>query len=404
MKDLIKIALGIVTSVGGFLEVGSIGTGLQAGASFRYQLLWALALGAVCVAFLTEMTGRLAAVSQHTVVDAMRKRFGVPFQMWPLAAQILVDLLVLASEVGGAALALQLATGVSIQVWIVPMTFGIWLLLWFGTFSSIEHGVAVAGLVTLCFVVAAVWMRPDWHDVARGLVPHRPDSDPAHYAYLAVGIIGASVSPYLISFYSSGAVEEKWRPKDLMPNRIVAAFGMGFGSVVAMAVILVAALVLAPRGIDAESYQEAAGLLSVPLGRWGFTLFCLSLAIGCVGAALELALDLSYIVAQSFGWDWGEDKRPIEEARFALTYTVALTLATIPSLIGIDPLRLTMFSMAVTVLALPIIVAPLVILMNDAQYLKSHTNGVVSNTAVVLVIAIAFVIAILAVPVQWLGA
>jgi len=404
MKNLIKIALGIVTSVGGFLEVGSIGTGLQAGAAFRYQLLWAVVLGTICIAFLTEMTGRLAAVSQHTVIDAMRKRFGAPFQVWPLASQILVDLLVLASEVGGASLALQLATGISIQIWIVPVTLGIWLVLWLGTFSAIEHGVAIAGLVTLCFVLAAVWMRPDWHDVARGLLPHRPDTDPEHYAYLAVGIIGASVSPYLISFYSSGAVEEKWGPKDLMPNRIVAALGMGFGSIVALAVIVVAALVLAPRGIDAESYEQAAGLLSVPLGRWGFALFCLSLAIGCIGAALELALDLSYIVAQSFGWDWGEDKRPIEEARFALTYTVALAIAMIPSLIGIDPLKLTMFSMGVTVLALPIIVGPLIVLMNDEQYLKSHTNGPVANTAVVFIIAVAFIIAVLAVPVQWLGA
>jgi Mn2+/Fe2+ NRAMP family transporter len=404
MKNLVKIGLGVVTSIGGFLEVGSIGTGLQAGAAFRYQLLWAVALGTICIAFLTEMTGRLAAVSHHTVIDAMRKRFGAPFQIWPLAAQILVDLLVLASELGGAALALQLATDISIQFWVVPITLGIWLLLWLGTFSAIEHGVAIAGLVTLCFVVAAVWMRPDWHDIARGLLPRRPDSDPAHYAYLAVGIIGASVSPYLISFYSSGAVEEKWGPKDLIPNRIVAAGGMGFGSTVALAVIVVAALVLAPRGIDAESYQQAAGLLSVPLGRWGFTLFCVSLAIGCVGAALELALDLSYIVAQSFGWEWGENKRPIEEARFALTYTIGLALAMIPSLIGIDPLELTMFSMAVTVLALPIIVGPLIVVMNDQQYLKSHTNGVVANVAVVFVIALAFVIAILAVPVQWLGA
>jgi Mn2+/Fe2+ NRAMP family transporter len=324
--------------------------------------------------------------------------------VWPLAAQVVVDLLVLASELGGASLAIQLATGISIRVWVLPVTLALWLLLWFGTFSSIEHGVAVAGLVTLCFVLAAVWMRPDWREVARGLVPARPQLDPAHYAYLAVGIIGASVSPYLITFYSSGAIEEKWGPKDLVPNRIVAALGMGFGSLVGVAVIIVSALVLGPRGIEADSYEQAAALLSVPLGRWGFTLFCVSLAIGCVGAALELALDLSYLVAQSFGWDWGEDKRPVDEARFALTYTTGLALATTPSLLGMDPLKLTMFSMAVTVLALPIIVGPLIVLMNDKMYLKAHTNGVIANVAVLIVIAIAFVIAVLAVPVQWIGA
>jgi hypothetical protein len=60
--------------------------------------------------------------------------------------------------------------------------------------------------------------------------------------------------------------------------------------------------------------------------------------VGCVGAALEIALDLTYIVAQTFGWDWGENQRPAEEARFALSYTIALLLATVPSLAGFDPL------------------------------------------------------------------
>jgi Mn2+/Fe2+ NRAMP family transporter len=403
MKNLVKVGLGILTSIGGFLEVGSIGTALQAGAKFRFGLLWALALGTVCVAFLAEMTGRLAAVSHHTLTDAIRQRFGAAFQVWPLGAQVVVDLLVLASEIGGASVALELATGISIRVWVVPLALAIWLLLWFGTFTAIEHGVALLGLVTLCFVVAAVQLQPDWHEVAAGLIPHRPALDPGEYAYLAVGILGASISPYLATFYSSGAVEEEWTTSELVPNRVVAALGMGFGSLVAGSVLVVAALVLGPRGITADSYQQAATVLSVPLGHWGFTLFCLSLAIGCLGAALELSLDLSYIVAQSFGWDWGENKQPAEEARFALTYTFALALATLPTLAGIDPLRLTMFSMAVTVLALPIVVGPLVVVMNDHEYLKTHTNGIVSNIAVIVIIGIAFVLALLAIPVQWLA-
>ncbi|OLC84603.1 MAG: hypothetical protein AUH72_01455 [Acidobacteria bacterium 13_1_40CM_4_65_8] len=93
VKNLTKVGLGIVTSVGGFLEVGSIGTGLQAGATYRLSLLWAIVVGTICVAFLTEMTGRLAAVSKHTVVDAVRGRFGFPFHAWPFGAQVIVDLI-----------------------------------------------------------------------------------------------------------------------------------------------------------------------------------------------------------------------------------------------------------------------------------------------------------------------
>ena len=403
MKNLTKIGLGILTSVGGYLEVGSIGTALQAGANFRYELLWALLVGTVCIAFLVEMTGRLAAVSHHTVIDAMRKRFGFRFQAWPLAAQVVVDLFVLASELGGASLALELATNVSMRIWVIPIALGVWALLWFGTFDMIEHGVAVLGLVTLCFVVAAIKLGPDWHAARRSLVPHMPSLNRGQYAYLAVGILGATVSPYLATFYSSGGVEEEWTTKDLMPNRIVAALGMGFGALVAMAVVIVAAIVLAPRGVKAETYQQAAFILTIPFPRWGYQLFWLSLAIGCIGAALEIALDVSYIVSQSAGWDWGESQKPAQETRFAMIYTLAMPLAAIPALIGLDPLKLTMFSMAMTVIALPIVIGPLIVIMNDKQYLRTHTNGIVTNVAVVAIIALAFLLALVAIPVQIMG-
>ncbi len=403
MKNLTRIALGILTSIGGYLEVGSIGTALQAGARVRYALLWALVVGTICIAFLIEMTGRLAAVSHHTVVDAMRKRFGFPLQMWPLGAQIVVDLFVLASEIGGAALALQFGTGVSMRMWALPVAALVWALLWFGTFESIEDGVTLLGLVTLSFVAGAIKLHPDWHAVVRDLVPHLPAADGTHYAYLAVGILGATISPYLVTFYSSGAVEERWKTADLAQNRVVSAVGMSFGSVVAMGVMVVAALVLAPRGIGAETYQESAFLLTVPFGRWGWTLFWMSLFIGCIGAALELSLDLAYIVSQTFGWDWGESQKPAEEARFALIYTAALAVAPIAAIVGLDPLRLTMFSMAMTVVALPIVVGPLIVLMNDVQYLKSYTNGPVTNVAVVAIIALAFLLAAVAIPLQLVG-
>jgi Mn2+/Fe2+ NRAMP family transporter len=44
MKKVFEIALGVVTSIGGFLEIGSIATAAQAGALFQFQLLWAVLL------------------------------------------------------------------------------------------------------------------------------------------------------------------------------------------------------------------------------------------------------------------------------------------------------------------------------------------------------------------------
>ena len=69
MKRWLGIALGIVTSVGGFLEIGSITTAAQAGADYRYQLAWVIVLGTLCIALLVEMAGRFAAVSKHTIAS-----------------------------------------------------------------------------------------------------------------------------------------------------------------------------------------------------------------------------------------------------------------------------------------------------------------------------------------------
>jgi len=136
MKKLFELALGIVTSLGGFLEVGSMATAAQAGAGFGYQLLWPILLGTICLIFLVEMAGRMAAICHHPLPAAVRERFGFNYFVIPLTAQTLVDYLVLSSEVGGMSLGLQLLTGISFQWWAVPSALVVWLLLWKGRITG----------------------------------------------------------------------------------------------------------------------------------------------------------------------------------------------------------------------------------------------------------------------------
>jgi len=115
-----EIALGIVTSVGGFLEIGSIATSSEGGAVFGYRLAWAVVLGGLCSILLIEMSGRFAAVSKHTIAAAMRERFGLAFFALPLVSVVAVSLMVLAAELGGTCVAFELATGVGYQWWALP--------------------------------------------------------------------------------------------------------------------------------------------------------------------------------------------------------------------------------------------------------------------------------------------
>lgn len=403
MKRWLGIALGVVTSFGGFLEIGSIATAAQAGAEYRYQLAWAVVLGTICIALLVEMSGRFAAASKHTIADAMRERFGLHFFMVPLVLLFLISLLVMASEIGGIAVAVEFATGVNYLVWVLPVAILAWALVWYGTFSMIENGISTLGLVTIAFVVAALQIGPHWAELGHGLVPTVSHHEPAHYGFIAVSILGASISPYLFIFYSSGAIEEKWDVTYLASNRVIAAIGMGFGGGLSVAVLVVSALVLAPAGIKVESYHQLPLLLSTPWVRLGVLLFAGSLFITCLGATTEIALALAYQIAQGFGWNWGEDLPPSGDARFSLTYTATLLIATLVVFIGGDPVKLTNISMALTAASLPVAILPFLVLMNDKKYLGEHTNGLLGNVAILLVSLLASVLAIVSIPLEIIG-
>src|SRR5215211_3212704 len=170
MNKLLKIALGIFTSIGGFLEVGAIATTAQAGSAFGFSLIWVVVLGTVCVIFLVEMSGRLAAVSHHTIKDALRERFGPRIYLVTLVSDVLVNWL-------------------DFRWWAIPTGFMAWLLLWKGSFGLIENGVSLLGMVSIAFLVAAWKLHPSLAEIGAGAIPQLPDHRPVHYWFTAVSIL-----------------------------------------------------------------------------------------------------------------------------------------------------------------------------------------------------------------------
>lgn len=403
MKKLLEVALGLVTGIGGFLEIGSIATSAQAGAQFRFQLLWAIALGTLGLIFLVEMSGRLSAISRHTLADAIRDRFGFNYFIIPLLVLVPVGFLTIAAEIGGVALSLQMATGVAFQWWALPVAFVAWLLLWKGTFSKIENGTALLGLLSIVFAIAAIRLHPQWTQVGAGLVPTRPVHDRAHYWYLAVAIVGASISPFLYFFYSSGAVEDHWDHEYVGMNRVVATLGNGFGGALAAAVLIVAAMVFAPRGMQVAHYEETALLLTSPFGHLGFVLFVAALGVTCFGAVTQFALAGAYVIAQGLGWEWSENEEPRRNARFSLTYTALIFLSSLLIVIGIDPLGLTNLTVVLAAASLPVSVVPMLVLMNDETLLRDHRNGWLSNAALILIAIVSVVVLFAAFPLVFIG-
>lgn len=403
MSALLDLLLGIVTGIGGFVEVGSISTSAQAGAEFGFQLLWAVAVAAAMLALLTEMSGRLAVMSKRTIAAAVRERFGIHFQAVPLCAELVLDLLLLTAELGGAAIAVKLLTGIGFQWWVLPTGLLLWTTLWFSRFSIVEYGIGLLGLVTLSFVLAAWRLGPDTGDVARGFIPSLPSHDGVRYAFLAISIVGATVSPYLLNFYSSGTIEEDVTPDERWVNTATAYGGDVFGSVVSMGVLVTAAMVMQPLQIKIDSYEQAALMFVPAFGRCAVGLFAASLAIGCVGAALEISLNMGYMLSQIFGWSWSANKPRVENARFSCAFSFVLIAASALAVLGFDPLRLTMISVALTVVVMPLMVLPFLVLMNDTQFVKDQRNTVVGNAVLAALTVLGALMALVVIPLEILG-
>jgi Mn2+/Fe2+ NRAMP family transporter len=217
-------------------------------------------------------------------------------------------------------------------------------------------------------------------DIARGFVPSLPDHHHVRYAFLAVSILGATVSPYLVNFYSSGTIEEKLSEKELWVNTITAYAGTFFGTVVAMGVLVTSAIVLEPRQIQVDSYDQAALMFVPAFGRWAIGLFAAALGIGCFGAAVEITINAGYLFAQVFGWSWGANKPRRDAARFTAGFTIVLLGAFMPA-----------------------IVLPFLVLMNDEKYVKTHTSTAWGNGLLAALTILGALMALVVIPLEILG-
>lgn len=400
-KQWLSIALGIVTATGGFLDAGTVATSGVAGATFGLGLVWAVLVATVAIILLVEMVGRFTAVSKKTYAEAIRENFGFRFYLLPLASELIAESLMLTAELGGISIALSLFTGISWHILFPFVALGIWIIVWRASFDVIENGPAILGLVTLSFLAGIValggiptHLLPTlWH-------PSFQQGTVADYLYLIAAILGSTISPYLLYFYSSGAREERWTGASLLLNRVTAIVGMGFGSMGSLALLILAAIVLQPLQIGSNTLGELGLAMAKPFGIIGSLLFALVLFATCLGAALEVVLAVSYNIAQGFGWEWGENKKPAEAARFNIVMTIFLLIAVVIGITGIDPLQLALLASTVISLFLPISLSPFLILMNDPQYLGQKTNGRFTNIAIVCILVMAFLIALVALPLE----
>jgi manganese transport protein len=398
VSKVLQLALGILAAIGGFVDIGDLVFNIEAGATFGYQLLWVVVVGVVGIIVYSEMCGRVATVAKRPVFDAVRERMGFGVGLGVLVASQVVNLMTLAAEVGGAALVLQLLAGISYRALIVVAVVGLGVAIWVLPFEWIERLFGYMGLCLLVFAVGAIKLHPDWGAVGHGFVPHADTGNFMLYAYFAVGLLGAAMTPYEVYFYSSGAVEEGWTQKDLGLNRTNSMVGYVLGGTLSFALMITAGALYLPRGIDPQFIGTVALGADVPLGTIGLILAMVGILFAVGGAAIDTCLSGAYNVSQYFGWEWGKHRRPSEAPRFALSWMALLVLGLLIIVTGVDPVMLTEYSVIVSVVALPLTYLPILLVANDKAYMGRYANGRLANAFGLFYLAIIMVVALTAIP------
>ena len=400
MKSLLKIFLGILTAIGGFVDIGDLVANAVIGARFGLALAWVVVLGVIGICLYADMSGRVAAVSGRGTFDLVRERLGPRMGLANLLASTFVTFLTLAAEIGGVALALELATSVSYLLFVPLVAFGVWIVVWRMPFERMEQAFGILGLCLLAFAVALWQLGPDWSQLLHQAVhPSVPDGE-GHptYVFYAISLFGAAMTPYEVFFFSSGAVEEGWSRKDLRTERLNVYIGFPLGGLLSLAIAGCAAVVLLPQGISVDHLDQVALPVVLSLGKVGFAFLIVGFVAATFGASLETALSTGYSIAQYLGWQWGKRTAPREAARFHAVVLVAIILGAMLILTTLDPVKVTEYSLVFSAVALPLTYFPILVVANDRDYMGESVNGRVVNALGTFYLVLLTVVAIVAVP------
>lgn len=353
-------------------DPSGIATYSQAGAQFRFGLVWTLLLTTPLMIGIQMLSARIGWVTGEGLAANIAK-VCPRWLTWALVALLVVaNTLNIAADIGAMGEAARLLGGGPPAPYIAG--FGLLCVLGQVVFSY-ERSVRILKWLTLAlFAYVAVVLVIDlpWRQVLReSLLPWRHvPAGGAGYASLVVAVLGTTISPYLFFWQAAQEVEDgRRRPEPgatrehLRRIRLDTGVGMVLSNAVALCVVLATAVTLNLHGdTEIQSAAQAAQALRPLAGEFAFALF----ALGIIGTGLlavpVLAGSAAYAVSEVVGWTAGLSHGFHEARGFYAIIIAATGLGTLGSVFELDPMRALVWSAIVNgVIAVPIMAAMLVI-------------------------------------------
>ena len=378
-------------------DAGGITTYSVAGAQYGYSLLWMLALVALALIIIQEMSARLGVVTGKGLADLIRESFGVRVTALIIAVMVFANLANTVSEFAGVAASLEIFN-VSKYISVPIAAVGVWLLIVKGSYKFVERIFLIASAIYLSYVLSGVLANPPWDQVLQATVTPTFHFD-AGYVTIFVTVIGTTIAPWMQFYQQASIVDKGLTVEEFGYERIDVIVGSLFAVLVAAFITIACAATLFKNGVQIETAKDAALALGPLAGKYASSLFALGLLNASVFSAAILPLSTAYVVCEAFGWESGVSRDWKDAPVFFFVYTALIVLGAAIILFPIKSLIDVMLaSQTLNGVLLPIILVTMLKLINDKRLMGKYVNGRIFNilswAMVIVLIALTVVLVI----------
>ncbi len=208
-------------------DSGGILTYSQAGAQYGYTLLWTMIPITIALIVVQEMCARMGVVTGKGLSDLIREEFGLRITFVLMVLLVVVNYTNVVTEFIGIAGSLHLfhvSKFISVPICAVL----VWFLVLRGDYKSTEKIFLIASLVYIAYIFAGVLAQPSWHEslVATVQLPAKSVWRDKAYLYMAVGVVGTTIAPWMQFYLQSSIVEKGIGVKDYPASRLDVIVGM----------------------------------------------------------------------------------------------------------------------------------------------------------------------------------
>ena len=360
-------------------DSGGILTYSQAGAQYGYTLLWTMIPITIALIVVQEMCARMGVVTGKGLSDLIREEFGLRITFVLMVLLVVVNYTNVVTEFIGIAGSLRLFH-VTKFISVPLCAILVWYMVVRGTYKSTEKIFIVASLVYICYIFAGVLSQPDWHNALWATVklPARSVWSDKAYMYMAIGVVGTTIAPWMQFYLQSSIVEKGITIRQYKASRLDVIVGCFFTDIVAWFIIVACAATLYVHGMGAIQVASDAAEAMRPLaGDYAFILFAFGLFNASIFAASILPLSTAYTVCEGMGFESGVDKNFREAPFFYWLYTLLIAGGAVTVLILPDAqlINVAILSQVLNGVLLPVVIILMLLLINRTDLMGAHKNS-----------------------------